>query len=304
MVTLLHGNEPSGSIACYRFLRNVALVDNWRPRTDLYFFIAGVELALTEPLFTLRQFPGGRDLNRCFHSPGGDAPGDIAARILDCLRELNPELVIDIHNTSGEGPSFSVCRIMDRQHLALSALFTSRVVITDLDLGALIDLTSPARPVVTIECGGARAEASHRIAYDGIRRLADLAEIPAAGERDNLDIYHHPVRLELVAGATISYADSPDPGADITLPADIDRRNFGMITPDIALGWVTNPACLTLKNASGEHPLADFFMVRHGQLFCAHPLKLFMVTTNPVIARSDCLMYAVKEMDHSHGSQQ
>lgn len=300
VVTLLHGNEPSGTIGCYRFLKEKCRDEGFVPRTDLFFFIANVELALTEPPFGLRQFPEGRDLNRCFHKPYGDRAGEIAAQILDCLETLKPEAVIDIHNTSGNGPSFAVCRALDTRHQALSSLFTQRVVITDLDMGALIDLTQPDMPVVTIECGGAEEDSSHQVAYEGILRVAGASDLFASSPEKELDIYRHPVRLELDPATRLVFAESNDPESDITLPLHIDKRNFGVITPDIPLGWVNNPEVLHLRNASGDVSLKDFFIVRHGKLHSSHPLKLFMVTTRPDIALSDCLLYAVRELDHSH----
>ena len=300
VVTLLHGNEPSGVIAIHRYLRDRIQRDGYRPRTDLCFFVAGVQNALVPPLFSQRQKAGDRDLNRCFLSPHGDGPGEIAAQILDCIAKLKPEAVIDIHNTSGAGPAFSVCSRFNRRHLALTELFTHRMVVTDLVLGALIDMTREDMPVVTIECGGSEAEEAHEIAYRGLERVGDQVDLFEIRSGTDVDLYIHPVRLELVPGTRICYGHENSADCDLVLPPDIDRRNFGMVTPDIMLAWVNNPGCLRLKSAAGYSAIDDYFRIRNGRLYSAHPLKLFMVTTRPAIALSDCLLYAVKELDHSH----
>ena len=299
VVTLQHGNEPSGLIACHRFLRDKVLGAGYVPRTDLYFCIVSVDLARELPLFSVRHYPGERDQNRCYLEPGGDRPGQIAADILACIHRLKPEAVIDIHNTSGQGPSFSVCKALSRHHLSLTRLFTRRIVVTDLALGALFDVDLGNTPVVTIECGGALADSSHQIAFEGIQRLAGSADILSAPPVDDFDIYLHPVRLELASGTRIAVAEENDNGADITLAPQIEKRNFGYVTPDIPLAWINRAACLRLNSGGGDAGIGDYFLIRNGQLYAAHPLKLFMVTTNTRIALSDCLLYAVKEMDHS-----
>ena len=43
----------------------------------------------------------------------------------------------------------------------------------------------------------------------------------------------------------------------------------------------------------GEERVGDFFAIRNGELYPTCKLKLFMVTTNPEIARKDCLLYFV-----------
>ena len=53
----------------------------------------------------------------------------------------HPEAVIDLHNTSGSGPSFGVCTHMDRQHDALVSLFTQRLIVSNLGLGALMEIS-------------------------------------------------------------------------------------------------------------------------------------------------------------------
>ncbi len=304
VVTLLHGNEPSGAMAVHRFLRERIASGDYRPRTDLWFAVIGVENALREPIFSVRQAPGLRDINRCFFSPDGDPPGRVAGELLNWIARLQPEAVVDIHNTSGEGPSFSVCTGLTLPHLALTTLFTHRIVVTDLRLGALIDTTSPSVPVITAECGGARSPAAHEVAWRGLNRFAEKGELlgPAAvsGLVDELDIYRHPVRLELAPDTRLAFRDSPAADLDLILPPDVDQRNFGMVTPDMPLGWVNRPDCLRLKSEHGYQPIDDYFLVRRGRLHAAHPLKLFMMTTRPEIALSDCLLYAVKEFDHRH----
>lgn len=70
VVTLLHGNEPSGVKAIYRWLGNPVT-----PATNMAFFIGYVEAALEPQLFTHRYLPGDKDLNRCFAAPSRSSSG-------------------------------------------------------------------------------------------------------------------------------------------------------------------------------------------------------------------------------------
>ena len=151
VVTLLHGNEPSGFHAIFDTLKRQI-----KPVVDIHYFIPSVDAAKQAPGFIYRMLPHQKDLNRCFSTPFGDTEQDLLAQdLLENLKSFNPESVIDIHNTSGSSPSFGVTTFMDERHDALVSLFTHRTIVTDLPLGSLMEISRFMMPTVTIECGGA-----------------------------------------------------------------------------------------------------------------------------------------------------
>lgn len=295
VVTLLHGNEPSGAIAVHQLLLSGA-----KPRVDMVYLIVCVNTALTEPLFTHRFLPGLRDMNRCFREPFEGQQGLFACSILEYLGSLKAEAIIDIHNTSGNGPAFSVCTHQLERCYDIASLFTHRLIFNHIHLGALMEVTDFGCPIVTIECGGSHDPRSHQIALEGLEKYVAVDELYHQMNHDEIDLYYHPVRLELAEGGTLTYADNPVPGIDITLPTHIDRRNFGVVLPDMPLAWVKEYAfdSLRVRDEQGRNVIEDYFTVEGGRLYVIEPLKLFMVTTDPLIARSDCILYAVKETDH------
>ncbi|MCV6605101.1 MAG: hypothetical protein OIF34_07330, partial [Porticoccaceae bacterium] len=99
-VTLLHGNEPSGAKAFHRLLR-----EGFKPVADTLFVVVCTGTALTEPVFTHRLLSGYRDMNRCFKPPFEDYQGMLAKALIDTLAEAQPEAIVDLHNTSGDGPA-------------------------------------------------------------------------------------------------------------------------------------------------------------------------------------------------------
>ena len=293
LVTLLHGNEPSGATALHRWLSS----DRNIPAVDIYCVVMNIEAALASPSFGLRQLPQYRDLNRCFREPFADAPGRLARSLLALIHRVQPEALIDIHNTSGMGPSFGVAVYYDRKHDALVSLFTERLVITDLRLGALMELSEREVPTVTIECGGAQDPESHLIAYDGLMRYITAKKLFSAEHCAwPIDVLHNPVRLELDPGLVIAYAEHSLDDVDICLRADIENFNFGEVNADTPLGWITTDAWLRIRvvNSRGENLRDDYLRCDRGRLYPATRLKLFMITLNPDIALSDCLFYAVK----------
>ncbi|WP_439102174.1 M14 family metallopeptidase [Congregibacter sp.] len=292
VVTLLHGNEPSGLFALHRWLHATQ-----QPTVNLLFIVASVHAALAEPRFSHRMLPRARDLNRCFRPPFDDEQGRLAQEILELLRVHRPEAVVDMHNTSGSGPSFGVCTHLDRQHDALVSLFTRRLVVSNLDLGALMDISEANCPTVTVEVGGRLDDEAHALAYEGLQRYAFAERVLAHDHETDwgIDIFRDPIRLELREGVTLAYDEAPRPGHDITLRRDIEHLNFGEVTADIPLGWVKDDpqSLFRATDAHGRCAVAALVRCEEGALYPSQSLKLFMITTNAAIAESDCLFYAV-----------
>ena len=293
LCTLLHGNEPSGARAIYEYLQA-----EHRPCTDTVFIIASVKAATTQPFFSNRMLPGIRDLNRCFKPPFDDEQGQLAKEILDLIHEIKPECVIDMHNTSGSGPAFGVAIKEDNLHVALTSLFTNDLIVTDLRLGALMEISEADVPTVTIECGGANDHSSQIIAQEGMHRLLSAKTMFNNGEESYpVKIYHNPIRLETVGDGEVAYGEDDTGDAVIVLPQQAEKFNYGTLTKDECIGRLGPNGFnqLSAKDHLGEQRLIDYFEERDGGLYPRHPLKVFMVTNNPFIARTDCLFYFIGE---------
>lgn len=295
--TLLHGNEPSGIKGVFRWLKEETI-----PCVDILIFVASVDAALENPGFFHRHLKHHRDLNRCFTAPFDDEPGKIAEAMLAILHEEKPEALIDIHNTSGSGPSFAVTINSDKEHQALTSLFTQRLIHTDLRLGAIMEFSENDVPTVTIECGGAQDEEAHEIAYEGIQRYISETNVLIEREADwGLELLENPIRVELKGDATIAFDESVKAGIDITLPPSIENHNFGVILPNEPLGWLGEKglSCFVAENTKGHDKLSKILRAEGGVLYAAQPIRAFMITTNASIAKSDCLFYAVAD----HGGE-
>ena len=291
MTTLLHGNEPSGVRALFQWIRS-----GTRPAVNLVCFIGSVDAALAPPGFAYRQLPDCRDLNRCFRVPFVGQEGQIAAEVLDRLRKVKPEALIDFHNTSGRGPAYGVSTQRRDPHKALTALFSDHLIVTDLRLGTLMEATEEDFPTITAECGGAGDARADRTALTTLRRYATADSLWSDSHRhDAVKIFHHPIRVELEAGKQVAYGSAPVPDVELTLREDADQFNFGILPQGETLGWVRDSDlnAITARDAKGRNRTAEMFSVVDSRLVVMDASRILMMTTNPHIARSDCLFYVL-----------
>lgn len=289
LVTLAHGNEPSGLEAVHKWL-----LSDQVPAVNLVIVLVSVEAALAEPLFFFRMLPGHRDLNRCYNPPYTDPQGALAQEILQHIRLQRPEAVIDLHNTSGSSPAFSVTIDDSPEQRALTGLFVQRMIVTDLRLGSLME-QDVGCPIVTIEAGGSQDELSEVVATQGLENYFHSEELYQ--ETEGVVLFRHPLRLELSPHSRLDYADRALHDRDITVRIDIENFNFAPVETSQMLGWLDDDGLSHLRIGSdvADVPVEKYFRVDGGKLYPAEHMRLFMATTRPDIAASDCLFYFVTE---------
>lgn len=290
VVTLLHGNEPSGIRALHRLL-----VAGEPPAVDLLCFVGVVQTALGPPPFARRAKPELRDLNRCFRPPFVGEEGRLAQALLERLRGVAPEALVDLHNTSAPSPPYGVTTRRDDARVGLVSHFADHVIVTDQRLGALVEAVEDDFPSVVIECGGAGDPAADQVALAGLRRFASGVPLVANSEAP-VRVLEHPIRVELVEGASVAFANAPDDRVDLTLRLDVDRHNFGVLAQGEVLGW-TGPRGLDVivaRDGAGRSHTSELFAVRDRSLITARRVRPFMVTTDAAIAAGDCLFYLIE----------
>ncbi|WP_144391927.1 hypothetical protein [Pleionea sediminis] len=290
---LIHGNEPSGFFAVFEFLKN-----QLRPTVNLAIIISSVRAARHPPYFTHRFVPGEFDLNRRFgvsltSEKVHDGVTELATEIIHYIQSKSPSLIVDLHNTSGNGPEFAVSVSDDLSIKQLASVFTKTMVITHLVVGSLMEQNFNC-PIVTIECGGAQNSRSHKIAYQGLVDFAQMESMPVLDE-PIFETYYHPFRIEARSGVSLDYGEYHNRDVDITLRQDIERFNFTEIEAGTELGWInrTLTDCIQAKSESGEDVVNSLFSVKDLKIIAKRPMKLFMATCRADIAVSDCLFYSV-----------
>ncbi len=287
IVTLLHGNEPSGLKAIFEFLKS-----GRRPATNLGIVVASVNAALLDPPFSHRYLPDEADLNRCFIHPATTDQQRLAGEILKTLKAFSPEAVIDTHNTSGHSEAFAVATRDDAATVQLAQRFTRRLVVLDLRLGTLIEHATATMPIVTVEFGGFTDPRADQLAAETLRSFivaSDLFDM----ETQPMMLLRHPHRLEVDDSTELHYSASVQERADVTMFNTVDQLNFSRVEAGQPLGWLDpgGVSHLKVRSADGADLVADYFEERDGFLVTSRPIVLFMATTDAYIAKRDCLLY-------------
>ena len=294
IVTLLHGNEPSGLKAIHRFLQ-----EEITPATNLGIFIVSVNAALLQPYFSHRYLPDETDFNRCFpntlNNKSSNAQELLAIKIIDTLLEYEPEAIVDTHNTSAHSDAFAVAVSSRKEVLQLSQLFTNKLVVLDQELGTLIEQDLNC-PVVTIEFGGFLDPKADTLALDTLQNFVSSDSLFNAAI-SQIQLLEKPLRLEISKSAHLHYSASVHDEADITIYNTIDQMNFSLIKADTAIGWAGKNGIkdLFVKAVNGKNSCPELFLEQNGFLTTRVPMTIFMATTDAHIASNDCLMYLCPE---------
>jgi len=305
ITTLLQGNEPSGLIALHRWL--TTRETQRLPKTNLRFIICSVEAACIKPLLSQQFIDGSTDINQCFGKKESykiqiakhRGCYERAKLIAQAIREVNPAVVIDLHNTPNPGPSFAISPIITIETLALASFFCQTLILSDLQMGSLMEQDFDC-PFITIECGGRFDEQAHEIAYAGICQVANCEDISYIQQEKNIEVIYLSLRLRVRKGVNLSFAEHDEGYSGITLKQNINCFNFGGANQDEMIGWIDGNGLenLHLLNKHGDNVINEYFYIRENQLVCKQNLRLFKATSDKKIALNDCLFYVVKQVNH------
>ena len=284
IVTLVHGNEPSGLRAIHHLLQNDIV-----PATDLGIIIASVDAALTPPVFSHRYLPDEADLNRCFAPPYLTAQQKLAASILNILAERKAEAIVDTHNTSSISKPFTVTTHHNPHTHQLATRFADFLVVLEQPMGTLLEYVSPDSPVITVEFGSYLDPDADQLAQLTLERF--ITDPGLTMTKKAINILEHPMRLETTS--SVAYSSQIRPDAALTMINSIDQLNFQKINPGRTLGWYQPNSIphLVAINAYGEDQIDELFSFAEGIVRNKVAMTLFMATTDPEVARSDCLLY-------------
>ncbi|MBV1910391.1 MAG: succinylglutamate desuccinylase/aspartoacylase family protein [Kangiellaceae bacterium] len=288
VTTLIHGNEPSGLIACHLWLKSDHI-----PATNIRLIFCNPEAAKTKPFFTNRYIQHSADLNRFFqHADHSNSEVRVRARnITTLVNEVVPEAIVDLHNTSGASSAFCVSVSESPQHLDLASLFTERLILTQLNVGAIMEQSFGA-PIVTIECGGSDENESHRVASEGLYKYFDQQEL-FNKVANKVNVLRHPVRIELTEDASVGFSTHRLTTTDITLRADIEILNRKPTVKEEFIGWCKPDTAFSFcaLDDQGINRIDELFENRNGCIFSRIEMQLFMATAVAEIATKDCLFY-------------
>ena len=298
IVTLLHGNEPSGLKAIHEFLKN-----GEQAETNLGIFVVSVNAASLAPFFSHRYLPNEADFNRCFHQIDNAASDEqslsnqevLARKIVETLRDYSPEAIIDTHNTSAHSEAFAVACSSTEPLLQITQIFTKKLVVLDQELGTLIEQDMGC-PTITVEFGGFLDLRADTLALNTLNYFINTPSLfsgKGGGEEEQVQLLKQPLRLEVKPGAKLHYSASVQGEADITIFNTIDQMNFSHIEANTSIGWSDEESInnLIVESKFGKNSCEELFYSKDGFLLSKVAMTIFMATTDAYIASNDCLMY-------------
>lgn len=301
---LLHGNETSGWAAVQRLLR-----DHPRPVRDIVLFIGNVEAAAQG----VRTLPGQKDFNRMWRNPEG-----LAREVLRRAAAIPLFAVVDLHNNTGKNPHYSVLTDFTPGSLGLAALFCDTAVYIREPATVLTRAFSPQTPSIALELGPASDPRAPGRAYDYLRRLINLESIPEASPTSTR-LYRTLARVHLREGIEFGFtctgADpggvgdhcrrqaqasaapiKPANGLDVILDDTIEASNFARLPRGTAFGYASGTSGLRVLDNDHAEVTDRFFEVRDGRIVLKAAVVPAMYTTDPVVARQDCLCYFMEPL--------
>jgi hypothetical protein len=180
--------------------------------------------------------------------------------------------------------------------LSLVSLFADRIVHTPIELGTIVEATVPEFPSVTIECGRAGDPAADEAAWRGLRRYLDWDQIDFERPLVPLLILESPVRVCVRPGVELAFGERPQPSVPLTISEDIDRHNFEKLAAGSPIGWLQPGVDWPIEavGPDGSDCSRALFEADGEILRTRRDFIPIMMTTDRVIAKSDCLFYAVQ----------
>jgi len=290
IVTLLHGNEPSGLRAVHDFL-----LSGEKPEINLGIFVVSVNTALRAPIFSHRYPPEEQDFNRCFGQPDDTNQEKPTTRIVETLHAFQPKAIVDTHNTTAHSEPFAVSISEATAIQQLSQVFTRCLVVLDQILRKLIEQPLGC-PLISVEFGGLMNPRADLLARDTLLDFINrkhLLDTEALATR----FLMHPLRLEVHETAQLHYSSSVQDKSDITIFNTIDQLNFSRIETGTPFGWLGNDRLKPLRvlDRYGQDLSRDLFDEHEGFLITKAPMTMFMATKDSYIAVNDRLMYLCPE---------
>jgi len=293
--TLMQGDEPSGLAAIHRWL-----TQDWqdeKPETNVRFIIVSVEAASKNPIFSQRHLKDGLDINRCFNSGLKHGYFQRANLIDSAIRSVNPDCVIDIHNTSGNSPSFTVAKSACSVTLNLASVFSDTLILSGISHGALTEQSFDC-PTLTIEAGSHLDQQSYELLYQGISQITSTPCLCQLNSSNVVKVLNKPYRLVLQTDSTLSFNNEDLGNEGVTIKNTIEQFNFGSANSGQIIGWLDSEGFdhLQLLDESNEDRIEDFLQIRENKLLLKENVLIFKATTSIDLAKNDCIFYLLRSL--------
>jgi succinylglutamate desuccinylase len=282
---MLHGDEPGGLYAVQEYLRRLG---SQSPERTVLILIGNVQAAKSAK----RKCDDGIDFNRIWSE---SARHNKAAEILAYLNSIGIYASLDIHNSSGRNPVFSILAHMHPESLYLSARIGGPVMYAPWPKGPLSHACGKSFPSVTVEMAHLENEKEISRFADTIAWLTETAD-PLAGCKTPYEV---PDVFEMRAIARIdTQALGAQSAADFHIEPNLDDWNFR----DVPVGttWATTSedgySLMEVVDAKGRSVKNTFFRYGDGYVESVQPITPALLTVNRRAVEQDCFCYITQSL--------
>ena len=148
---LMHGNEPSGYFAVHKILQKISKQHNLKKKVQFVFM--NVRAALEGETFSHRFCDDESDMNRIWGVPGTNSDqNNVVKFMMNFIEKSKPELLVDLHNTTGSNPVFAITNSFEKETLEAAAV-ASNIIWLHSSKSTLSKWATNICPSITIECG-------------------------------------------------------------------------------------------------------------------------------------------------------
>ncbi|MBC8284033.1 MAG: succinylglutamate desuccinylase/aspartoacylase family protein [Nitrospinae bacterium] len=290
LVTLLHGNEPTGVGAIQKFLKKYFVNGKLEglPRS-LILFVGNVQSAKEN----LRRLPGQNDFNRIWN--GGDSPEhEMARSVIEYAKSQNVFFCVDIHNTSGKNPHYSCVNRLDAQTINLARIFSTTLIYFTEPHEVLSLAFSNICPAITIEAGMPDDPISEPHVLSFLEKVFSLNSLPSTLNEADVKVYHSMVRIKVPKECSIVFG-GPSQNADYCFLEALDSLNFNLLPVGTLLGWRYNPDfSLIILDENNRDVEKDYIEYCGNEIRLKRSVIPAMLTTDKKIVHQDCLGYLME----------
>jgi len=285
---LLHGNESTGFIAIQKLLRKYA--NKELPRS-LSIFVGNIHAARHGH----RRLDGQPDYNRIWHT-GNSPENNMAARVLDTMRKLEPFVSLDVHNNSGLNPHYACVNRIDWRFFQLATVFSRRVVYFINPKGTSSMAFADICPSVTLECGQPGHTYGTEHVFEYIEGCMHLSKLPkGAVHEHDMELFHSVAMITVSGDTSFGFVDGIE---DIIFDKDIDHMNFQTIPAGSVIGEVKDGLGLKMNVSDefGNDVTNKYITLKNNKICTVAPMMPSMFTLDKEAIETDCFGYVLESL--------
>tara|TARA_Y100000310_G_scaffold336738_1_gene422086 strand:- start:1213 stop:2202 length:990 start_codon:yes stop_codon:yes gene_type:complete len=279
---LVHGNEPSGFYAFHDLLKKLMIKDDLQK--TVYFVFTNVKAALYGSGFEIRFTEDQSDMNRIWLEPGKNPEqNNLVEKLKTFIKEKNPQLVVDFHNTTGRNPVYLITLPKIDYDLLKKYSYFTTFLSEDTEQTMLISWAGNFTESFLIECGQNISPQSNLNAKEVLNRVLIYSKTKP-GEiipQEKVWLASHPDRV-VVNSKNIEISDE-NTGADVVFRTDLDLLNTKLLPKGTSLGFANKAGVI-------NHPKLE---VVDNKLILKEHATLILLTTHIPAITTTCLGYFV-----------